>query len=386
MQGIEATFDDVSLERGQLFRKVPLEIVLVAVALAALGRVGVLVLEGRLEARREAAVPAAIPDIVVTPQAIPPAPAMATADANPYGAIIVEPEWAVNPPLPAAPLVAKLEGVPPASPTDSVPPPAAAETAPSAPSVLPAETVPAPPTSDVPNIADSAPLPPPRPPEFGPAAKPAERRAIQESVVSAPAPVDNRNVFQKLFGLGQPSAPTTSGAKAPETRVAAATPETRVASAAPEARAATAAPKFRFPGFSFFGGSGPVAGYDQWTAVYDISARTVYLPDGTKLEAHSGYGDKLDDPRYVNEPMRGATPPHLYELEPREASFHGVQALRLKPIGEGGIFGRAGLLAHSYMLGPNGESNGCVSFKNYEAFLRAYENGEIKRLAVVTRL
>ena len=129
-----------------------------------------------------------------------------------------------------------------------------------------------------------------------------------------------------------------------------------------------------------------MAGYDQWTAVYDISARTVYLPDGTKLEAHSGYGDKLDDPRYVNEPMRGATPPHLYELEPREASFHGVQALRLKPIGEGGIFGRAGLLAHSYMLGPNGESNGCVSFKNYEAFLRAYENGEIKRLAVVTRL
>ena len=117
-----------------------------------------------------------------------------------------------------------------------------------------------------------------------------------------------------------------------------------------------------------------MAGYDQWTAVYDISARTVYLPDGTKLEAHSGYGDKLDDPRYVNEPMRGATPPHLYELEPREASFHGVQALRLKPIGEGGIFGRAGLLAHSYMLGPNGESNGCVSFKNYEAFLRAYEN------------
>ena len=291
----------------------------------------------------------------MTPQAIPPAPAMATADANPYGAIIIEPEWAANPPLPAAPLVAKLEGVPPASPTNSVPPPAAAETAPSAPS-LPAETMPAPPTSGVANIADSAPLPPPRPPEFGPAAKPAERRAIQESVGSAPVPADNRNIFQKLFGLGQPSAPfTTSGAKAPETRVASAVPETRVASAAPEARAATAAPKFRFPGFSFFGGSGPVAGYDQWTAVYDISARTVYLPDGTKLEAHSGYGDKLDDPRYVNEPMRGATPPHLYELEPREASFHGVQALRLKPIGEGGIFGRAGLLAHSYMLGPNGE-------------------------------
>jgi hypothetical protein len=27
------------------------------------------------------------------------------------------------------------------------------------------------------------------------------------------------------------------------------------------------------------------------------------------------------------------------------------------------VFGRAGLLAHSFMLGPNGDSNGCVSFK-----------------------
>ena len=32
--------------------------------------------------------------------------------------------------------------------------------------------------------------------------------------------------------------------------------------------------------------------YDQRTAVYDISAHTVYMPDGTKLEAHSGFGKK----------------------------------------------------------------------------------------------
>ena len=32
------------------------------------------------------------------------------------------------------------------------------------------------------------------------------------------------------------------------------------------------------------------------TAVYDISAHMVYLPDGTKLEAHSGLGSDLDDP------------------------------------------------------------------------------------------
>jgi hypothetical protein len=38
------------------------------------------------------------------------------------------------------------------------------------------------------------------------------------------------------------------------------------------------------------------------------------------------------------------------------------------------------------MLGPNGQSNGCVSFRDYAAFLRAYENGQIKRLAVVAGL
>ena len=81
----------------------------------------------------------------------------------------------------------------------------------------------------------------------------------------------------------------------------------------------------------------------------------------------------LDDPRYVNEHDRGATPPHLYELEMKEGLFHGVQALRLNPVGgEGEIFGRTGLLAHTYMLGPNGDSNGCVSFRDYDAFLRAY--------------
>ena len=80
---------------------------------------------------------------------------------------------------------------------------------------------------------------------------------------------------------------------------------------------------------------------------------------------------------------RGATPPHLYELTAREELFHGVQALRLNPVGGGGIFGRDGLLAHPYMLGPNGDSNGCVSFKNYDAFLQAFQNGVVKRLVVV---
>jgi hypothetical protein len=132
------------------------------------------------------------------------------------------------------------------------------------------------------------------------------------------------------------------------------------------------------------GGSAP---YDRSTAVYDISAHMVYLPDGTRLEAHSGLGDKLDDPRSANIRMRGVTPPHIYELTPREALFHGVPALRLNPIGgDEAIFGRSGLLAHTFMLGPNGDSNGCVSFRDYNAFLNAYRNQGIKRLAVVARV
>ena len=148
---------------------------------------------------------------------------------------------------------------------------------------------------------------------------------------------------------------------------------------APPAVAAAPMPSGR-TGSGWFGFGAPQApqGYDRQTAVYDILARTVYMPDGTRLEAHSGLGDRLDDPRYVNERARGATPPHLYELTLREGSFHGVQALRLTPIGEGDVYGRAGLLAHPYMLGPNGDSNGCVSVKDYDAFLRAYENGQIK--------
>jgi hypothetical protein len=132
------------------------------------------------------------------------------------------------------------------------------------------------------------------------------------------------------------------------------------------------------------GGSPP---YDRDTAVYDITAHTVYLPDGTKLEAHSGLGSSLDDPHSSKIRMRGVTPPHIYTLKPREALFHGVAALRLTPIGgEEAIFGREGLLAHTYMLGPNGDSNGCVSFRDYNAFLNAYRNQGIRKLAVLARV
>ena len=125
---------------------------------------------------------------------------------------------------------------------------------------------------------------------------------------------------------------------------------------------------------------------DRRTALYDIAAHTVYMPDGQKLEAHSGLYDKLDDPRFTKVRMRGPTPPNVYDLTLREELFHGVRAIRLNPVDEGRMHGRDGMLAHTYMLGPNGQSNGCVSFKDYKKFLTAFLDGEVNRLVVVPEL
>jgi Protein of unknown function (DUF2778) len=133
--------------------------------------------------------------------------------------------------------------------------------------------------------------------------------------------------------------------------------------------------------------SNPLGDIDtSHTAIYDISARTVYLPNGRRLEAHSGLGDHMDDVRYVKERGTGPTPPNVYDLRMRESLFHGVRAIRLVPTNESKMYGRAGILAHSYMLGPNGQSNGCVSFSDYSAFLEAFQRGDINRIVVVERL
>ncbi len=130
----------------------------------------------------------------------------------------------------------------------------------------------------------------------------------------------------------------------------------------------------------------PLPDADNHTAIYDIAAHTVYLPNGQRLEAHSGLGEKMDDPRYVNVRMRGPTPPNVYNLTLRESLFHGVRAIRLTPAGDGNMFGRDGILAHTYMLGPNGQSNGCVSFDDYSAFLHAFLRGDVTRMVVVAHL
>jgi len=136
-------------------------------------------------------------------------------------------------------------------------------------------------------------------------------------------------------------------------------------------------------------GRGPdlsLFGYDGATAVYDIKAHAVYLPNGTVFEAHSGMGTLRDDPEHVDVRMQGATPPAVYSLKPRERDFHGVAALRMTVADGTDINGRSGLLVHSFMLGPNGDSNGCISVKDYDRFLRAFNDGQFSHIAVVPSL
>ena len=119
------------------------------------------------------------------------------------------------------------------------------------------------------------------------------------------------------------------------------------------------------------------------TATYNIKLALVTLHDGTRLEAHSGLGPCRDRVECAALRARGPTPPGVtYRVEPREGLFHGVQAVRLTPL-DGDTHGRAGFLAHPYMMGDAGDSNGCMSVRDYDAFLRAVERGQVRRLEVV---
>lgn len=128
--------------------------------------------------------------------------------------------------------------------------------------------------------------------------------------------------------------------------------------------------------------SSPGAG--NGVAVYDISAQTVTMPDGSVLEAHSGIGHMADDPRYVNQKMNGPTPPNTYKLVMRESRFYGVEAIRMLPTEPGKMHGRNGILAHSYLLrGRTAQSHGCVAFADYDRFLKAFKQGKVKHMVVV---
>lgn len=315
--------------------------------------------------------------------------------ANPYGPVAVSlGPWARTAALtPETKVQAKVEGE-----TDVQ---AKVETAPvAAAPESPQEVATAEPTVEYPTV--DLPLPPRRPIELknlasrqpAPLPAPVRQAALPPQQPAAPAaPADNRSFFEKVFGAAeQPAA-------APQPQPAGRTARRQQPTQQARSQALAYAPQET--GGGLFGGlNNPLAGVTapapqapavvsarpgNGTAVYDISAHTVYMPDGTRLEAHSGLREHLDDPRFVHVRMKGPTPPSVYQLSPREALFHGVEALRLTPI-SGSVFGRAGLLAHTYMLGPNGDSNGCVSFRDYNAFLQAYKRGDVRRLVVVARM
>ena len=252
------------------------------------------------------------------------APALRRGDPNAYGSLVAS--FPDSAPAAADAALGPSRSLGPVVATLETPPPAAVLNAP------------LPPKREVPSVDDWAPLPPARPTEFAALESPAADRALAyaapDTALATPAAPAKTSIFS-IFSA-QPTRP---------------------------------------------------AGYDDHTAVYDISARVLYMPDGAKIEAHSGLGEYMDDPNHVDEHLRGATPPDLYDLQPRESLFHGVAAIRLVPVGgEEAVYGRAGLLAHPFMMGDNGDSNGCVSIKDYDAFLKAFQDGKVTRLAVVAKL
>lgn len=304
------------------------------------------------------------PPAVVSSGVSSPAPAQ-QGTVTAYDATLVDPtpalktkalHFAHNAPLQAAfkaPPVQNHASIAPLAPPMPEPP---AQPAPAPEMAEAAQPVPAPVPLPVPRPADLQPPKPAVPTQMASARTSAPM--TQRTSVAASAPDDNRSFIEKLFGI-KPASP----------------PDAALSYASLDNGTGSISPTSRFVPAPDLGSAG--------TAVYDITAQVVIMPNGERLEAHSGLGDKMDNPRYVNVRMKGATPPGTYILTEREALFHGVRAIRMTPVGgSAAIYGRDGILAHTYMLGPRGDSNGCVSFRNYDRFLQAYLRGEVKRLIV----
>ena len=121
-------------------------------------------------------------------------------------------------------------------------------------------------------------------------------------------------------------------------------------------------------------------------AIYDVSNATVYMPDGTKLRAHSGIGHMRDKPRFEHVKMNGPTPAGIYRLSMREKRFYGVEAIRMTSIDGRDPKNRTGLLTHTNLLRGQKGSHGCVAFQNYQPFLKAFKRGQITMMVVVPEL
>ena len=133
----------------------------------------------------------------------------------------------------------------------------------------------------------------------------------------------------------------------------------------------------------FGGGKAGMPGPGSKIAIYDISSATVHMPDGSKLEAHSGIGHRMDNPKYAYVKMLGPTPPNVYTLRMRERRFHGVEAIRMLPQDRAAMKGRDGMLTHTRLLRNSIGSHGCVAFKDYNKFLNAFKAGKVKTMIVV---
>ena len=86
---------------------------------------------------------------------------------------------------------------------------------------------------------------------------------------------------------------------------------------------------------------------DGCTAIYDITARTVYLPSGRRLQAHSSFGDLMDTPRHVNVRMRGSTPPNVYISRCASDCFMGFARSASIPLMKAGC-----MVAPEFLLTP----------------------------------
>jgi hypothetical protein len=221
-------------------------------------------------------------------------------------------------------------------------------------------------------LTDDVPLPTRRP-QFD---APQQPKVVQQSKpVQQPKPAQQPKPDRGTVQQAQTAQPARQGRPADGGNV--------LAYAKPDTPSGGLGKAFR----NLFNSPGSRSGASNGVAVYDISAGTVYMPDGSRLEAHSGVGAMADQPRYADQKNRGPTPPNTYNLSLRETRFHGVEALRLTPVDGRNKYNRDGLLAHTYLLrGRYAQSSGCVAFKDYARFLAAYKKGKIKRLVVVPRL
>jgi hypothetical protein len=212
----------------------------------------------------------------------------------------------------------------------------------------------------LPNLAIAAPLPMPRPDGI-------------EAQLAARQDIPRQDTVRQ--DVARPDAPRATVA--------------RTVPVTPDAQVASLPPQKSEPGIfdKLFGdpdrSAKAVLAANPNAVLYDIVRRVVYMPDGEKLEAHSGFGPFMDDPQSMHRKDVGVTPPNVYTVSFREKPFHGVRALRMKPVGDGNMYGRDGILAHSYLLGEAGASNGCISVRDYDKFLQAFEQGKFDKIIVL---